>query len=228
MKLEWPAPRTLLTAALGIVVIAALALGGWYWWDQQQRRVAAAYAEAMTRAYAAQAPQAPLDARVRAAQDLEKVMAQYPSGAATAEAAYELGNLRWAAQQYASARGAYEVAVARGGSPTVRTLARTSIGYTWEAERNFPKAVDAYDAVARELRPRDFLYEQSLIDLARAQELAGRTPDAIATYQRVLKELPAARRADEIRARLATLGAPVPASTPGGPAPAPSSTPPKR
>jgi hypothetical protein len=67
-----------------------------------------------------------------------------------------------------------------------------------------------------------------LIDLARAQELAGRTPDAIATYQRVLKEVPAARRADEIRARLATLGAPVPASTPGGPAPAPSSTPPKR
>jgi tetratricopeptide (TPR) repeat protein len=214
--------------ALAIVVVAALALGGWYWWDQQQRRVAAAYADALTRAYAAQAPQAPLDVRARAAQDLESVMAQYPSGAATAEAAYELGNLRWAAQQYASARGAYEVAVARGTSTTVRTLARTSIGYTWEAERNFPKAVDAYDAVARDLRPKDFLYEQALIDLGRAQELAGRAPDAIATYQRLLKDVPAGHHSDEVRARLATLG--VAAAAPPAPSatPAPAPTPPAR
>jgi tetratricopeptide (TPR) repeat protein len=210
---DWPAPRTLITAGVAVIVVAALVLGGWYWWDQQQRRTAGAYAEALTRAYAAQAPQAPLDVRARAAQDLESVMAQYPSGAATAEAAYELGNLRWAAQQYASARGAYEIAVARGTSPTVRTLARASIGYTWEAERNFPKAVDAYDAVARDLRPKDFLYEQALIDLGRAQELAGRAADATATYQRILKDVPAPRRADEIRARLATLGVASPASS---------------
>ena len=147
MRYEWPEPRTLVLSGVALVVVVLLALGGWYWYDQQQRRVAAAYAEAMTRAYAAQAPQAPADARVRAAHELEQVMAQYPSGAATAEAAYELGNLRYAAQQYAPARGAYEVAVARGSSPTVRTLARASIGYTWEAERNFPKAVDAYQAL---------------------------------------------------------------------------------
>lgn len=213
MNLAPPAPRTLVAAGIGLVLVAAIVLGGWYWYDREQRRVAAAYAEVMARVYAAQAPQAGSDARVRAAQDLERVIGQYPSGASAAEAALELGNLRYAAQQYAAARGAYEVAIARTDSPTVRTLARVSVGYTWEAGRDFAKAVDAYQAVANDLGPKDFLYEQVLLDLGRAQELAGRTPEAIATYQRLLKDLPAARRSDDVRGRLAALGAP--ASPPG-------------
>jgi tetratricopeptide (TPR) repeat protein len=215
-----PPTRTLVAAGIALVILAAAALGGWYWYDTQQHRIAAAYAEAMTRAQAAHAPQATADARARAAQDLEHVIAQYPSGASAAEAAYELGNLRYAARQYAPARGAYEVAIARGGGPTVRTLARASIGYTWEAERDFGKAVEAYQAVANDLDPNDFLYEQVLLDLARAQELAGRKADAIATYQRVLKDLPAARRADEVRSRLAALGAPTPSAPAASPSPA--------
>jgi tetratricopeptide (TPR) repeat protein len=222
VNVAWPAARTLVATGLGVVLVGAIAVGGWYWYDTQQRRVGAAYAEVMTRAYAAQAPQAGSDARASVARDLEQLIAQHPSGPSAAEAAYELGNLRYAAQQYPAARGAYELAVARGGSPTVRTLARVSIGYTWEAERNFPKAVEAYQRVATELGPKDFLYEQALLDLARAQELAGRQPDAVATYQRVLKELPAARRADDVRARLAVLGARAPASPP------PATSPPGR
>ena len=223
MNVAWPAPRTLVAAGLGVLLVAAIAVGGWYWYDTEQRRVGAAYADVMTRAYAAQAPQAGADARGRVAQELEELIARYPSGPSAAEAAYELGNLRYAAQQYPAARGAYELAVARGGSPTVRTLARVSIGYTWEAERNFPKAVEAYQLVAKDLGPKDFLYEQTLLDLARAQELAGRQPDAVATYQRLLKELPTARRLDEVRGRLVALGAPAPA-----PPPAPATSPPGR
>jgi len=218
VNVAWPAPRTLVAAGLGVLLVAAIAVGGWYWYDTEQRRVGAAYADVMTRAYAAQAPQAGADARGRVAQELEELIARYPSGPSAAEAAYELGNLRYAAQQYPAARGAYELAVARGGSPTVRTLARVSIGYTWEAERNFPKAVEAYQLVAKDLGPKDFLYEQTLLDLARAQELAGRQPDAVATYQRLLKELPTARRLDEVRGRLVALGAraPAPATSPPG------------
>lgn len=213
LTLTVPSPRTLVAAGIGVVLVAAIALGGWYWYDTQQRRVAAEYAEVMARASAAQAPQAAGDARARAAQDLERVIAQYPSGDSAAEAAFELGNLRYASQQYPAARGAYELAVVRGGSPTVRTLARSSIGYTWEAERNFAKAVETYQALAADLRPDDFLFEQALLDLGRAQALAGRTPEAIATYQRLLKELPSARRADDVRARLNALGAPADRAT---------------
>ena len=213
LTLTLPSPRTLVAAGIGVVLVAAIALGGWYWYDTQQRRVAAEYAEVMARASAAQAPQAAGDARARAAQDLERVIAQYPSGDSAAEAAFELGNLRYASQQYPAARGAYELAVARGGSPTVRTLARSSIGYTWEAERNFAKAVETYQALAADLRPDNFLFEQALLDLGRVQELAGRAPEAIATYQRLLKELPSARRADDVRARLNALGAPADQAT---------------
>jgi len=212
VNLTWPAPRTLIAVAVGVVLLAVAAFGGWYWYDVQQRRVGAAYAEVMTRAYAAQTPQVTGDARARVAHDLEELIARHPSGRSAAEAAYELGNLRYASQQYAGARSAYELTIARGASPTVRTLARVSVGYTWEAERNFQKAVDAYQTVARDLGPKDFLYEQTLLDLARAQELAGRATDAIGTYQRLLKDVPAARRADEVRARLVALGAPAPAA----------------
>jgi len=212
VNLTWPAPRTLVAVAVGIVLVAAIALGGWYWYDAQQRRIGAAYAEVMTRAYAAQTPQSTSDTRARVAHELEELIARHPSGPSAAEAAYELGNLRYAAQQYAGARSAYELTIARGASPTVRTLARVSIGYTWEAERNFAKAVDAYQTVARDLGPKDFLYEQTLLDLARAQELAGRATDAISTYQRLLKDVPTARRADDVRARLVALGAPAPAA----------------
>jgi tetratricopeptide (TPR) repeat protein len=196
---------------VGAVLLAAMALGGWYWYDAQQRRIGAAYAEVMTRAYAAQTPQGTTDTRARVAHDLEELIARHPSGRSAAEAAYELGNLRYSAQQYAGARSAYELTIARGASPTVRTLARVSIGYTWEAERNFAKAVDAYQTVVRDLGPKDFLYEQALLDLARAQELAGRATDAISTYQRLLKDVPTARRVDDVRARLVALGAPAPA-----------------
>jgi len=223
VNVVWPSPRTLVAAGVAVVLVGAIAFGGWYWYDRQQRRVGAAYAEVMTRAYAAQTPQVPSDTRTRVARDLEELIARHPSGPSAAEAAYELGNLRYAAQQYAGARGAYEMAVARGGSPTVRTLARASIGYTWEAERNFAKAVEAHQLVARDVGPKDFLYEQTLLDLARVQELAGRPADAIATYQRLLKELPSARRADDIRGRLVTLGAPAAVSAPpGAPAPSPA------
>jgi tetratricopeptide (TPR) repeat protein len=201
-----PPVRTLVLAGVGLVVVTAGAGGGWYWYDTQQRRVAGAYAEVMTRVYAAVGPQAPPDAKVRAQRELEQILAQYPSATPVAEAAFELGNLRYAARQWALARGAYEIALARGGSPTLKQLARTSIGYTWEAERDWGKALEAFQALARDLGPKDFVYEEVLFALARVQELAGKPADAIATYRRLLKDDPASARGEEARQHLTRLG----------------------
>ena len=207
MNVALPPIRTLVVAgALGLLLLAALA-AGWYWYDSQQRRVAAAYAEVLTRVYAAQSPQTSADERAHAQRALEAILAQHPSAGPVAEAAYELGNLRYAARQWAPARGAYEIAVARGASPTVRTLARTSIGYTWEAERDWGKAIEAFQAVARDLRPNDFLFDEVQFALARVQELGGKPADAISTYQRVLKDTPTAPRVEEARQQLMRLGA---------------------
>jgi hypothetical protein len=85
-------------------------------------------------------------------------------------------------------------------------MARAAVARTWEAERNFGRAAEAYGALSAQVAPRSFMYEDALVDQARTLELAGKKDEAIAAYQRVLKELPAARRADDVRSRLASLG----------------------
>ena len=207
MNLTLPSVRALVLGAVVVLVVLAAGAGGWYWYDSQQRRVTARFAEVMARVYAAQSPQAPPDARARAQQELEQVLTQYPSASPVAEAAYELGNLRYDARQWAPARSAYEIALARGRSATVRTLARTSIGYTWEAERDWGKAIEAYGSVARDLSPRDFLFDDVQFALARAQELGGKPADAVATYERLLKAEPNGVRVEEAKQQLMRLGA---------------------
>jgi tetratricopeptide (TPR) repeat protein len=202
-----PAPRTLAIAAAAIVVVGLLAAGGWYWYDAARREAGTIYAAAMAQAQAARAPQAPPAARAAAIGALEGVLQRHPSSAMAAEAAYELAGLRFADGQHAAARSAYEVARARAAGPTVKTLARLGIGYTWEAERNWAKATEVFQAAAAELKPAEAFWEQALLDLGRVQELGGRKDDAIETYRRLLKEAARSPRADEVRLRLASLGA---------------------
>jgi len=96
--------------------------------------------------------------------------------------------------------------VAQGASRTLRTLSRGGVAYTWEAERNYPKAVEAFKVALEGLGPKDFLYEELLLGLGRTQELSGQKAEATATYRRAVSELPNSRRLDEIKARLAELG----------------------
>ena len=208
--LSWPptlpSTRTLVIAVAVVIVVALAALGGWAWYDASHRRTTAAYAEVMARAQAADAPDTPAEAKAAAARDLEQVLARYPSARSVPQAAYELGNLRFTAKSYAGARGAYELALQPGAPGMIRTLARAGIARSWEAERDFAKAADAYGALVKELDPKSFAYEDALIDYARTLELAGKKAEAVAAYQKVLKDVPNARRADDIRTRLASLG----------------------
>jgi TolA-binding protein len=206
----WPPPlpsaRILVIGALVVVAIVLAGIGGWFWWDTQQRRTLAAAAEILARVEPAQAPDASAEVRQTASRELEQLLQRYPSARVVPEAAYQLGNLRFAAGQYAAARAAYEITLQGGPRGTIGAMARAGVARTWEAERDFTRAAEAYAALAKQLDPRSFLYEDALIDQARTLELAGKKPEAIAMYQRVLKELPAARRADDVRSRLASLG----------------------
>jgi tetratricopeptide (TPR) repeat protein len=201
-----PSTRTLVIAGLVAVTVALAALGGWFWWSAHQRRVLEAHAAVMARVQPALAPDALSDQRANAIRELEQLLAAYPSARTVPEAAYELGNVRFAAGQFAPARAAYELAVQRGATGLLRALARGGVARTWEAERDFPRAAEAYAALVKDLDPRSFLYEDALLDQGRCLELAGKKDDAIAAYQRVLKDVPTAKRADDVRSRLASLG----------------------
>jgi tetratricopeptide (TPR) repeat protein len=201
-----PSTRTLVVAGLVLIGVALAAFGGWVWWDAQQRRTLSAVAEVAARAQAAQAPDATAEARLTAIRDLEQLLQRYPSARTVASTAYELGNLRFTAGQYPGARAAYELSLQHGARGVIAAMARSGVARTWEAERDYVRAAEAYAALVKQLDPRSFLYEDALIDQARALELGGKKAEAIAAYQRVLKEVPTAKRSDDVRSRLASLG----------------------
>jgi tetratricopeptide (TPR) repeat protein len=207
LKLTVPTGRTLVIAGVALLGLVALGAGGWYWHTVSQRHAMVAYADALTRAQPALSGQASADARATGIRELETALTQYPSGPGAAQVAYELGSLRYDAQQYAQARGAWDLAVAQGAPRTLKALSLGGVAYTWEAERNYAKAVDAFKIALTGLGPKDFYYEELIFGLGRTQELAGQKADAIATYRRALGELAQSRRLEEIKARLAALGA---------------------
>lgn len=205
--MTWPTPRMLVGGGAALVVLAALAVGAWLWMDATERRATAAYAEPLARLADARPGALSSEARTALARDVEAVLGRYPSARLAAQAAWELGNLRYAERDWARARRAWEITLARSPSPTLRTLARAGIGYAWEAEGDLAKAKDAYQAALTGLRPGDFQYEELLMALGRVQELAGDKPGAVETYRRLLRELPQGLRVDDARSRLASLGA---------------------
>jgi len=204
--LEDPRLRRLgLQIGAGIVVVALIVAGIWTWYRAQESRGEAALAAAGLLVQQASVPQPAPGAREAAIKALEGVLNDHPRFSGAPLAAYELGNLRFAAGQYASARSAYQLALAKGGSPTLKALAAVGIGYTWEAEKNYGNAAAAYEAALKTMATKDFLYEDALMSLARVQELAGNAAAAQATYQRLLKDVPDTRRGEDLRARLAEL-----------------------
>lgn len=197
----------LIALAGGVVVVVALAVGGWFWYSAVQSRTLAAYAEALSRLRAVQGPQTKPEDRAAAAREVEAILARYPSSSAAPQAAYELASLKYDAGDYQAARRAYEVVLAGGASGTLRTLARAGVGYAWEAEREYAKAIEAYRVALDGLGSKEFYYETLLSDLGRSQELAGKRTEAASTYTRLIKEFPQGKRVDDIRLRLARLGA---------------------
>ena len=202
-----PSRRTLLVLAGALLFVVVVGAAGTLWYVTGQRAAAAAYAGALTKAQLSRTNAAAPDSVAAAARQLEATLRQYPSSRRASGAAYELGNLRYAERQYPAARGAYEVSLAKGPTPTIRTLSRAGVAYAWEAEKDFAKAAQAFQAAIDGADPGDFLYEELALDLARTQELAGRRNEAIQTYRRLLKDAGKTRRTDEVRARLASLGA---------------------
>ncbi|MBI1725879.1 MAG: tetratricopeptide repeat protein [Candidatus Rokubacteria bacterium] len=195
---------------LGAVIVVGLGWAGWAAWkNRYESQGGMAFAQARILVAQAQAaPSAGADARERAEKALQGVIADYPRLSSVAQAAYLLGSLRFGAAQYPQARSSFELARAKAGSSSLAALAALDIGYCWEAEKNYDAAEKAYLSTISGAKPKDFLYEEAMVDAARVQELGGKRAAAVETYQRLLKDLPDTRRAEEIRSRVASLQSP--------------------
>jgi tetratricopeptide (TPR) repeat protein len=186
------------------VVLGALVAGAWGFYRVRESRGLAALAAATALLPPDGLPATP-EARDRATKAFEGVLSEYPRFSAAPQAAYQLGNLKYAAGRYDEARSAYALALSRGASGTAATMAGMGIGYAWEAEKKYPEAAAAYEAVASRLGPKDFLFEEALAAEARAQEQAGKSAAALELYQRLLRDVPESRQAEDLRNRIANL-----------------------
>jgi tetratricopeptide (TPR) repeat protein len=206
-NLGWPRPtgRVIGITAGVVVALGLLTAGLWFWSAAQEQRGNTAYGATLVRVRQADSAEATPEAKTTAMADLERVLAEYPSHPMAAQAAYSLGNLRFGVGQYDKARSAWQIAAAKSAGGTIATLSRAGIGYAWEAERKLPEATQAFEAELARLGPKDFYYEELLFDLARVQELAGKKDAAVATYRRILKDVPKSVRAEEARGQLANL-----------------------
>jgi TolA-binding protein len=131
-------------------VIGVLVTAGWLWVRTEDTRGQAALAASADLVQQADGPEATTEARQKAITALQLVLAQHGRTAAAAVAAYQLGNLQYQSGDYAAARGAYELALAKGASGSVRTLAASGVGYTWEAQKNYANAVTAYEGLLKD------------------------------------------------------------------------------
>lgn len=188
-----------------VVALGLVGTAGWLWMRVGESRGQAALAGAAEAVQQGEGPLATAEARQKAIAMLQAILAEHGRSTAAAQAAYQLGNLQYQAGDYAAARAAYEIALAKGAGGSVRTLSASGVGYTWEAQKNYASAVTAYEAAAGGLGPKQFFFEEALLDLARAQALAGKPAEARATYERLLEEAPETRRADDVRSRIGAL-----------------------
>lgn len=202
-------PPALRWAAIGVagVVVAALVGGGvWAWLQHREAAasrtfvgVAATYRQAMAGADDA--------AVVRASETLRQYLKDFPRSSSAPQAWYFLGNADYR-------RGAFDGAIeafgeaARRDVGSVGALSRLGQGYAWEAKADPTRALETYREALAGRDPKDFLYGELLLAVARAQESLKQPAAAIETYRRYLKDIPGSGRAEEIRGRLALLGAP--------------------
>ncbi len=191
----------------GVAAIALLILvsAGWSWLQYREaaaQRTLAPLASAASQAIAS-SDKGALDA---AAGDLKRFLEVHPRSRVSAEACYVLGNVEFQRRDYDAALAAYAQA-SRQGRGTIAALSQLDMGYAREAKGDPRQALEAYERALAGGAARSFLYPDLLLAKARVQEQLGDAPGAIETYRRFLRDLPGSSRGDEVRGRLALLGA---------------------
>jgi TolA-binding protein len=203
-----PALRWSALALVGLVVLAAVGVAVWLFLDHRADAARQAFGSASAAYRVAMAAPSPDEAALRgAAEGLRRYVKDHPRSAQTGQAWYFLGNLEYQRRDFDAARAAYDEAIRRSPTGTLGTLARLGLGYAWEAKGDPTQALAAYQGALEGRTPKDFLYPELLLATARAQEELKQTTSAIETYRRLLKDVPDLPRADEVRGRLALLGA---------------------
>lgn len=200
-------PRQWVLIGGGVLVLLLLGAGAWYWRGGYRAAGGSAFSHASSLVQEAVSPRARPEQLNTATGALEDFLARYPRHPSVPQAAYHLGNLRYHAKAYQGAREAYQLGLQKGASGSLVALSRLGIGYAWEAQGDYARALAAYREAATSHKHKDFLLEESLLAVGRAQELLQQREPASETYRGILRDFPQSVRAEEARFRLGRLEA---------------------
>ncbi|HEV8674130.1 MAG TPA: tetratricopeptide repeat protein [Methylomirabilota bacterium] len=200
-----PVARWGVVGVAGLLLAAAVSAGVWTILQHREATARRAFAEASAayRQAVGSTDEAALDG---AARTLTQFITAHPRASAVAQGWYFLGNVEYRRRRFDAALVAFDEA-ARRDSGTVGILSRLDQGYTWEAKGEPARALEIYTQGLTGRGPKDFLYADLLLAVGRTQEQLKQPAAAIETYRRLLREVPDAARTEDIRVRLAILGA---------------------
>jgi tetratricopeptide (TPR) repeat protein len=200
-----PAARWVTLGLAAFLALVVLGSAGWTLYQHREAGARRAFAQAA--AVYRQAMTSGEEARLAdAAAALGQFLKERPRSTEAAQAAYFLGNVEYRRGRHDAALAAFTEAAGRD-SRSIGGLSRLGIGYAWEAKKEPARALAAYQETLQGRGPKDFLFAELLLATARAQEELNQGAEAVATYQRLLRDAPESPRADQARTRLAILGA---------------------
>ena len=190
------------TSALVVVLVGA---GVWNWLSRRDDAADRALGSVLATAQRAVGSDQTADLET-AATSVRQFLATHSGTRASHQASYALGQIEFRRSQWDAAIAAFGEA-ARRDRGSVGALSRLGQGYAHEAKGEAARALEVYQQALSGLGPKDFLYGDLLLAKARAQELTKDSAGAVATYKQYLKDLPTADRVQDVRIRLALLGA---------------------
>ena len=211
--------RELVPAVIAVLVVAAV-VGGYSFWHKHRADRAGALLGVAT--VLEQAPIAPPSnvpgakqvagtypteqARGEAAlKALQEVVDQYPSTKAALVARYQIAAEYLALNRPADAQKAFETVAADAGSSSIyAALARMGEAEALMAANKYDDAAKIYTDLAAQ-RDGAMPVDGVLMQLASAEQKAGKTADARATYKRVVDEFPDSAYVTDAQQQIAAL-----------------------
>ena len=200
-----PGVRWTLLGVVGVFLVTLVAGGIWSWLGHREEQAQRAIGQALVTAQRAIASGQPAELEA-AATALRQFLTVHSGARASVQAWYTLGQIEFRRAQWDAALAAFGEA-SRRDRGSVGLLSRLGQGYAYEAKGDAARALEVYQQALGGLGPKDFLYGDFLLGKARAQELAKDSAGAISTYKQYVKDLPTSDRVQDVRIRLALLGA---------------------
>lgn len=197
--------RWAILSAIGLLVVVLIGSGVWMFLQRREAVAQQAFVAAVA-SYRQGLASGEETTLALAADNFKQFLREYPRSRLAGQAWYLLGSVEHQRRAFNDAIAAFTEA-GRRDSGSVGSLSRLGLGYAWEAKGDFGRALEAYQAALGSRDPKDFLYGELLLAIARAQEELKQPEAAVKSYKRFLQDIPTSARAEEIRIRLAILGA---------------------